>query len=363
MAEEKTGDKTEEATVLGAADQEVLDYVTKEEEEADKLFAEINGKEPEDGKEKENKEDPEKKPDEKKEEPKEPVGDAKKEAGDKSTDGEPEDLTIDLTVENARNRISAAQTKMHDTNKRANTADKEVVRLKAETERLQGLVDQKETADVKTDTTKEPEDKTTPDEDELQASLADLSAEYPEIAKPMLKMMAKQEAENKVLKERLDKTEAKETERVKGEKEDGENAHYKIISDVHKDFMEISKEPLFDEWIEGLPVMERIGAQAIRKNGAPEDVIDLLTSYKKANGYKVPGDTPEEEKDPQKVKADSKLEKAKKLSTPTFNKAKDVNVQDRQIKFTREQLRNMSEEEWTKNEPEIDKALAEGLVG
>ncbi len=341
--EKKEEEKTE--AVLDEANQEVLDYVNSEEAEADKIFNEINN--PEGDPEKEAEEESEKKA-EKKEEP-------------ETEKPEKEDLTKDLTVENASKRISAAQTKMIDSNTRANTAEAEVVRLKEEKEALSQKLEARE---VETATKGEPakkeEEKPAASEDDLQSSLDELSAEYPEIAKPMLKMMAKTEAENKALRERLDKVDKREETREQEKVKSENDSHFNTIEKAHEDYSEISKEPLLDEWINSLPVMEKLGAQAIRKDGSAKDVIELLTSFKKANGYKIPGETKEDTTP--KSKADTKLKKAKGLTTPTFNKTKDVNIQDKQIKFTQEQIRNMSDKEWAEREAEVDEALAEGLV-
>ncbi len=347
MPGEKKAEEETKTAVLDEANQEVADYVNSEEAEADRLFAEMN-KDP-------NTEEPKKKETEAK---KEAAPEAKKEEPKKE---EAEDLTKDLTVENAEKRITATQKAMHTSNERASTAEKENARLKEENEALAKKLEEKPVGlPAQEGDTNKAEEKPAASEDELQKSLDELKAEYPEIAAPMLKMMAKQEAENKTLKDRLDAQDKKEIDREQKAAEDDKNSHVNAIAEVHSDYNEVSAEPLFNDWIQGLPTMERIGAEAVRKDGSAKDVIELLTSFKKANGYKLPGETTE--KTTQKSKSDSKLDKAKGLATPTFNKTKDVNIQDKKIKFTQEQIHNMSPAEFEKMEPEIDKALQEGLV-
>ncbi len=352
-------EKTE--AVLDGGSQEALDYSKKEDAEAERLLAEALGKEPE----KEAEGEPEK--DEKK---------AEKEPGEKEKDtpGEPEkepdkglkkdipaadegDLTKDLTVENADKRISAAQRKMHDSNTKANTALDEVQRVKKENDELRALV-----ADAATEETKKGE--TAPEEKALEAtegevekSLEALREEYPEIAEPMIKLLHKQNEENKALRERIDGVDARDKKREEDAKKEDENSHVNKIADAHPDYQDIAKEPLLEEWIDGLPTMEKIGAQAIRQGGSTDEVIQMITNFKKANGYEIPG----EEKETSK-KADSKLDKARKLTTPSIRKAKEVNIKNKDIKFTQEEIHNMSDAEFLEKEPEIDAALAAGLV-
>ena len=273
-------------------------------------------------------------------------------------------MTKGLDTGNASQRISAAQNKMHDSNKRANTAEGEVERLELEkTDLLKKLEERSAETPAKAGAEAEPgkeEKKEQPSDDELQASLIELEQEYPEIAKPMLKMMAKQNAENKKLEDKVEALTAKDKARDDEVKITKEDEHYNAIAKVHSDFDEISKEPLLDEWIGGLPAIEKAGAQAIRKNGSTQDVIELLTSFKKANGYELPAKE-EKEETPAK-KSNSKLDKAKKAGNPSFNKAKDVNIKDGEILFTRQQIDNMTQEEYNKNEPAIDDAMSKGLI-
>ncbi len=355
-------DETEQEVPEHAAGKEVLSYVQRLEQEADADFNTAHGIEADDKEKDDDKadvkeaekeaevEEPEKTDDKEAKEP---------ESKDKVADGD-DDLTKGLNTENATKRISAAQNKMHDSNARAKTAEEQTSKLQEENAALLKKLDAKITAPA--DNTEEPgkeaEAKETPKEDELQQSLDELSQEYPEIAKPMLKMMARQEVENKRLTEKVDNLEAKEVKREADVKEEKLNGHLKAISDVHKDFKEISEEPLLDEWIENLPVMERAGAQAIRKGGSTSDVIELLTTFKKANGYELPADTSEET--PEK-KGNSKLERAKKASNPSFNKSKDVNLKDGMVgKFTAKGIGAMSQAEYNAQEPAIDEWMAAG---
>lgn len=368
MAGAKTApEKIEQEVPPHEAGREVLSYVQQQEKEADELFAEVHGvEEPEkkdEGDAKDAVEETEKKAEDKEPEKKddEEPADKELEGKDKVADGD-DDLTKGLNTENATKRISAAQNKMHDSNARAKTAEEEKSKLQTENEALLKKLEEKSTAPAAAaaEPGKEAEAKEAPksDDDELQASLDELSQEYPEIAKPMLKMMAKQEVENKRLTEKVDNLEAKEVKREADVKTEKLNGHLKAISDVHKDFKEISEEPLLDEWIEGLPVMERAGAQAIRQGGSTDDVIELLTTFKKANGYELPAaskeDTPEK-------KGNSKIDKAKSKANPSFNKAKDVNIAEGKAPFTRIQINAMSMEEYAKNEPAIDDAMSKGF--
>jgi hypothetical protein len=339
--------------------QDIVDFAAKEEAEADRIFWEHQGLQA-DGKTPLDEEAPAKDPpvkDDPKKVEGEPLVEVIKKEDEKGLPGE-EDLTVDLTVENADKRITSAQKKMHDSNKRAKDAETNEAKLAKENDDLRKLIDQKTTtAEVGDPITKEGElPKQT--EEEVDEDLENLRKEYPEIAEPMIKMMQKQQAANEVLQERLDKQEEREKKREDAVKVTEDNAHYQAISDVHPDFTEISGEPLLDDWIEGLPAIERMGATAIRKDGTTKDVIELLTTFKKANGYKLPADG--EKKDNPKAK--SKIAKAKSLATPTFNKSKETNLEDNQIRFTREQIKGWTEQEWKENESAVDEAMALGLV-
>jgi hypothetical protein len=360
MPEIGKGKNTEQAIpTVDTINQNIVDFAAKEEAEADRIFYESQGLQP-DGKTPLD-EDPAEDPPAKKEEA-EPNKEEEEKVGlPNKAEVKPnkeEDLTKDLTVENADKRITSAQKKMHDSNKRAKDAETNASNLATENADLRKLIDEKATtADAGDPVTKQAE-LPNQTEEEVDADLENLRKEYPEIAEPMIKMMQKQKASNDVLQDRLDKQEEREKQRDIDAKVTEDNAHYKEISDIHPDFEELSQEPLLDDWIEGLPAMERMGATAIRKDGTTKDVIELLTSFKKANGYKLPAENGTKET----TKANSKLEKAKSLSTPQFKKAKETNLEDNKIRFTRQQIAKMTDAEWKENEPAIDEAMALGLV-
>lgn len=356
--------KTEQEVPPHEAGKEVLSYVQREEAEADAIFNEVHGIDQEEEGTGEGEKAAEE--GEKKTESQEPEKADDKEAADKEPESKgkealPEDLIKGLSTENANRRISAAQTKMIESNTRANTAEGQVDKLTEERDTLLKKLEEKGTAPAATITEKADEVKKVeePKDDELQASLDELALEYPEIAKPMLKMMARQEVENKRLTEKVTLLEEKEETRTADAKTEKQNDHITAISNAHPDFETISNEPLLDTWIDSLPAVEKAGAQAIRKSGTTTDVIDLLTMFKKANGYEIPADSKEES--PAK-KSNSKLDKAKKAANPSFNKSKDVNIQDGQAVFTRQQIDAMSPQEFAENEPAIDAAMAKGLV-
>jgi len=342
--------------MVDSANQEVLDYSIKEDAEADRLFYEAQGLQA-DGKTPLDEDAPaiEAEEVEAKAETKETEGKPLAEVIKKEEPKE-DDLTVDLTVENADKRISSAQKKMHESNKTAKDAIDETNKLRKENEDLRRLVDDAATEAPGTETAKAPDpivvEQTV---EEVDEDLEKLRGEYPEIAEPMIKMMQKQNAENKALKDRLDKQDERNKQSDKDAKETKENAHYNAIAEVHPDFNEISQEPLLDDWINGLDPIERVGAEAIRNGGKTKDVIALLTKFKKANGYKVPGETP-------KDTPNTKIAKAKTHVTPQFNKAKEVNTQDRQIKFTQEQISKWTDKEWAENEAAVDEAMSQGLV-
>ena len=348
-----------EPVQLNDADREVLSYAAAEEAEADRIFNEMNGITPAE----EPKEVPKEVP---KEEPKaevvKEVPKAKEEVVDDTKGLNPsadDDLLADLTVENAKKRISAAQTKMHESNKAAKTTSEEAARLVKENADLKALIEQAATTPEPAAPVAKEVEAPQESDTEIEANIEAIKAEYPEIGGPMIELLRRQQTQNKILTDKLNGIEVREEKRVADAEAVANNAHLSAIHDAHPDYKEISVEPLFDEWIDGLPAMERIGAQAIRKDGDTKDVISLLTTFKKANGYIAP-DPVEDEPTPGKV--DSKLDKARKMTTPSFKKAKEVNIADKKIKFTQAQIAAWTEQEWAENEAAVDAAMAEGLV-
>ncbi len=356
--------ETEQEVPPNAAGREVLNYVNQQEKEADEAFKEAQGIAPEEDGDNKNEQEAEKKAED--EEQGKPDGkevkDKEPEHKDKvAEDDKPGDLTTGLNTENAEKRIRASQKQMHDSNKRAVSAEGERDRLKEENEALQRKIySMPETPAAKEPSVEIKEaEPAKADDDDLAKSLAELEQEYPEIAKPMLKMMARQDADNKALKNQVSELQESEKTRIADVKTAKTNDHLSAIADVHSDYEEISKEPLLDEWINSLPPIERAGAKAIKTNGSTAEVISLLTTFKQANGYELPADS---KGDISENKGNSKLDKAKKATNPSFNKTKDVNLQDGQVVFTRKQIENMSPKEFADNESAIDLAMSKGLV-
>ncbi len=361
--QKKTEEPKEVEPQLSAADKEVLDYAAAEEAEADRIFNEMNGIKPDETKEPVKEEPKVAVKEEPKVEVKEPVVEVPKEAvkPDETkglNPGTDDDLAAGLTVENAKKRISAAQNKMHESNKMAKTSTEEATRLVKENADLKALIEQAATTPEEKPPEKKVE-KPTETDDEIEANIEAIKTEYPEIGAPMLELLRRQQTQNKYLTDKLDSIEVREQKREADAKTLADNTHLSAIHKAHPDYKEISVEPLFDEWIDGLPAIERVGAQAIRKDGDTSDVIDLLTTFKKANGYTAP-DVVEEEPKPATV--DSKLDKARKMATPSFKKTKEVNIADKKVKFTQSQIAGWTEKEWAENEAAVDAAMAEGLV-
>jgi hypothetical protein len=352
--------KTEQETVqLSAADQQVIDYAAKEEAEADRILEEAFGQ----GKPPEGEDKPEEAKEAVKAEKEEPKKAEKEGEGTDENKGlnpkTDEELLAELTVENAKKRISAAQSKMHETNKELNTlknsSTEEATRLAKENAELRLLIEQASTTpEADRAKAEQTPDATVQADGEIEKSIEAIKAEYPEIGEPMIQLLNRQQAQNKILTDKLNGIEDREVKREAAAKETADNAHLTAVADAHPDYLEIANEPLLDEWIGKLPVMERIGARAIRKGGETNDVIELLTTFKKENGYTLP------DKEPEKTPADSKIEKAKKMSTPSFKKAKEVNMVNKKVKFTQEEISKWTEKEWAANEHLVDAALAEG---
>lgn len=170
---------------------------------------------------------------------------------------------------------------------------------------------------------------------EDDSALEDAGKSYPEIVSPLLAKIAKLEARIEELQGNVQKTERRVLET---EEAAAGSAHLSAILKEHPDALDVIEQASFKSWKEKQP--EAI--QSITETGSAKDVNWMLSQYKSSLGKK------KQDNDPSN------------LSMPNMPRARKPST-DAQ-RFTREQIRAMTPEEFTKNESLIDEAMASGLI-
>lgn len=173
---------------------------------------------------------------------------------------------------------------------------------------------------------KEPE----PDTDAVEAA-------YPEIAAPLVAKIKKLEAKIAELSGNVQKTDQRVRE---SEEVAAGNQHLSAILKEHPDALEVIEQPSFESW----KLKQPKAIQSIVETGSATDVNWMLSQYKSSLPKKKPDADPDD------------------LSMPSLPKARKASADGGKPRFTREQIKRMSPEEFTKNEALIDEAMASGLI-
>lgn len=244
---------------------------------------------------------------------------------DESQDSD--DLTQGLTLKNAEERIRNAQARMtHATQEAAElrrlnqeqSSNSDSERLKEEVDRLK-----QEISDIKAKPVAEASN-----DQSLDAALAD----YPDVVGPLV-------AELNKFGDRLGQVEGKVTaESDRSAAEASQVNHEDAIKRSYPDFIEIVRTDDFHGWLK----RQVPSVQKIFTTGAPEDCVWLLDQYTAAVGVTEP-------------------DIDKPTATPSPARSRNRPPQ-RKPRFTREQINNMTPQEYEENEGEIDKALESGLI-
>lgn len=147
---------------------------------------------------------------------------------------------------------------------------------------------------------KEGEDPTAGDEE-----LQEFSKEFPDIAKPVEKLVKKAVGKvEKTLKK-------KEDEDAKEAYDAMVKEHFDKIGEAHPDFRDVFGDQKITEWIDSKPPHIAVGLRVVVKQGTADEVIAMLDNFKEetAEGEKDPeGESP----DP-KTPADSKKKELEKM--------------------------------------------------
>jgi hypothetical protein len=180
---------------------------------------------------------------------------------------------------------------------------------------------------------KKPEPK--PEEDKPDPELDEYLKEYDTIAKNESKLRKKELA---ALKTEIKKEMAEELgvpfrkieELLNTRDEEAELTHVASILDAHEDYGIAFDRPQVEEWISKLSPLKKREYGAILGEGSTEEVVELLTEYKKANNISLKkeeeSDTTNQEEDEEKEKKLKSMEAVKHKKTPvgdTANKKED----------------------------------------
>jgi len=177
--------------------------------------------------------------------------------------------------------------------------------------------------------------------EEVNVDLAEIVKDYPEIVKPLQQYVDARIAS-------VDQRVNQATEEVlKTQREEADKKHYGAIADVHPDWKSTSGSEDFTLWLGRQSRMW----QSAASEGDAEDVISLLSKYKKDLGL-----------NPKSVSKAELVEKAKQNVEPTLSKARKQNTGSNKRIWTASEIGKLNDKQFRKHEKEIDQAYADGRV-
>lgn len=177
--------------------------------------------------------------------------------------------------------------------------------------------------------------------EEVNVDLAEIVKDYPEIVKPLQQYVDARIAS-------VDQRVNQATEEVlKTQREEADKKHYGAIADAHPDWKSTSESEDFTLWLGRQSRMW----QSAASEGDSEDVISLLSKYKKDLGL-----------NPKSVSKAELVEKAKQNVEPTLSKARKQNTGSNKRIWTAAEIGKLNDKQFRKHEKEIDQAYADGRV-
>ncbi len=264
--------------------------------------------------------------------PDDPPEPADSEVLDSESEDEAGDELNGLTLKNAEERIRNAQARMHKASQEASETRKEISTLNDQIQTLKGEIEALQRQSSAPQSSSERSD-------ESGDPLDELIGEYPDIAGPLVRQI-------RVLQQSL---QADQEQRARA---DADAIHYQKILKAHPDAYEIRDSDDFQGWLERQPPLFRRAFD----QGASEDVIHLLGSYKQAVGQVAGQPEPHIDTKPKR------LEEGRKIADPPTPRSRRPVQTLGRPRFTREQIAKMSPSEFEKHEEEIDAAVREGRV-
>jgi hypothetical protein len=177
--------------------------------------------------------------------------------------------------------------------------------------------------------------------EEVNVDLSEIVKDYPEIVQPLQKYV---DARIAAVDQRVNQA----TEDVlNARKEDADKKHFGTIADAHPDYQSISQSEDFNLWLGRQSRMWQNAAS----DGDAEDVVSLLSKYKKDLGLIS-----------KNVSKKELVEKAKQNVEPSLSKARKQNLGSSKKIWTAQEIGRLSDKEFRKLEKEIDLAYSEGRV-
>jgi hypothetical protein len=177
--------------------------------------------------------------------------------------------------------------------------------------------------------------------EEVNVDLSEIVKDYPEIVQPLQKYV---DARIAAVDQRVNQA----TEDVlNARKEDADKKHFGTIADAHPDYQSVSQSEDFNLWLGRQSRMWQNAAS----DGDAEDVVSLLSKYKKDLGLIS-----------KNVSKKELVEKAKQNVEPSLSKARKQNLGSSKKIWTAQEIGRLSDKEFRKLEKEIDLAYSEGRV-
>lgn len=236
--------------------------------------------------------------------------------GDQDPDESEGDLQQQIKL--ANERIKNAQARMTKATQEAADLRKEVIALRQHNAELSS-----ELANAQNGRDGEDDD------------LKTLAEEYPDIAAPLLKKLAK-----------LEQTVTQYRDQVRtNESQSTLTEHFDTIRESHPDMDDIVTSDDFVGWLERqTPVWQRVA-----NDGSAHEVVELINRYKEVF-------------DTQPQQPVSKVDKARRVAEPTLPKARRPDPSSGKRIWSRQEITRMPLDEFERRSAEIDQAYLDGRV-
>jgi len=209
---------------------------------------------------------------------------------------EGDDVDWKALFEKEKQKTSSWNGRIRKANERTEDAEKKL------TDTLQRIEVLEKQLQEKSD---KPQKETLPEDKDISSDDADLTSffeEYPDLEKP-LKKLVRLEAEA-IAEDRLSKIAPRVDQLAESSKEEGMRRHFQMIEDAHSDYKKIVDDGYLQRWIDSQPTFLKDSLERVRTQGNAKEVIEMLDSFKRTTGWKVPSTTPKKrEPNPSKVDA------------------------------------------------------------
>lgn len=177
--------------------------------------------------------------------------------------------------------------------------------------------------------------------EEVHVDLAEIVKDYPEIVKPLQQYVDARIAS-------VDQRVNQATEEVlKSQRDEADKKHYGAIADVHPDWKSTSDSEDFTLWLGRQSRMW----QSAASEGDAQDVVSLLSKYKKDLGLTPKG-----------VSKAEMVERAKQNVEPTLSKARKQKIGSAKRIWSAQEIGRLSDKDFRKQEADIDQAYRDGRV-